>query len=86
MRNATRHANASMIVVQLSNEVDSLRLTVSDDGRGFDPRGVDDTSHFGLALMRERVELAGGWAEIRSESGGGTTVEVRLPTVRSIKT
>jgi signal transduction histidine kinase len=86
MRNATRHANASMIVVQLTNEVDSLRLTVSDDGRGFDPRGVDDTSHFGLALMRERVELAGGWAEIRSESGGGTTVEVRLPTVRSIKT
>lgn len=82
LRNAARHADASTIIVRLENEGESIRLVVSDDGRGFDPGLVDDSRHFGLALMRERVELAGGIAEIHSVKGHGTTVGVRLPAAR----
>jgi signal transduction histidine kinase len=46
---------------------------------------VDDSRHFGLALMRERVELAGGVVEIHSVKGVGTTVTVRLPATRLIQ-
>ena len=37
-----------------------LRITVEDDGIGFDSESVDQRTHFGLALMRERIGIAGG--------------------------
>jgi signal transduction histidine kinase len=79
LRNAVRHARATSIRVSLAGEPDGIRLVVEDDGRGFDPQLVDESCHFGIALMRERVELAGGVMTIESTEGMGTTVAVRLP-------
>jgi signal transduction histidine kinase len=79
IRNALRHAHATMILVSLQHEEDSLRLLVEDDGMGFVPESVDSGWHFGLALMRERVDLAGGVIYIDSAPGRGTRVVVRLP-------
>jgi signal transduction histidine kinase len=59
-------------------ETDSqIAITVRDDGHGFDPGAV--TSGFGLASMRERVELLGGELSLTSVRGEGTTVTARLP-------
>ena len=79
MSNAVRHANATTIVLVLDEDVDSIRLRITDDGLGFDMLGVDSSSHFGLQLMRERVELAGGILLVDSHPGEGTTVLARLP-------
>jgi signal transduction histidine kinase len=77
--NAARHSGASKIVVALDQDEDSIRLRVSDDGEGFNPLTVDTSSHFGLQLMRERSELAGGSLVVSSGLGEGTLVLARLP-------
>ena len=80
--NATKHSGADKIILSIRQEGDSIRLRVSDNGCGFDPQGVESTGHFGLQLMRERTELAGGMLFVDSSPGRGTTILVRLPVVR----
>ena len=58
---------------------DVAELTVSDDGRGFDPEEVDKNSHFGLQLMAERVEAVGGSVLVTSSPGAGTTIAASIP-------
>jgi signal transduction histidine kinase len=60
---------------------DSVRLRINDDGVGFDPIGAGrllGEGHFGLAGMRERVEMVGGHLTIDSTPGHGTTVDVEM--------
>ena len=57
-----------------------IRLSVKDDGVGFDQRLVDRESHFGLQLITERVEAAQGKVVIDSRLGEGTTVSAVLPS------
>ncbi len=84
LRNVVRHADASSVRVSLVRDADRIQLKVEDDGRGFQPRQVDETAHFGLSLMRERIELAGGALYITSQEGVGTTLIVLLPLVSSL--
>ncbi len=79
IRNALTHAHATQIVVSVVREAHDMRLMVEDDGRGFDPHAVDETHHFGLQLIRDRVELAGGVVLVESGVGRGTRIMVRLP-------
>ncbi|MDQ3384761.1 MAG: sensor histidine kinase [Actinomycetota bacterium] len=75
--NAVRHGGARTISVRLWREQDGLRLTVDDDGNGFDPLAV--RRGYGLRSMRERAGAIGGELEIRSRPGSGATVEVLVP-------
>ena len=79
IKNAIRHAEAANIWVSVSWSDPDFRLVVSDDGRGFDPSTVDRDKHFGLQLMKERVELAGGVFHVSSQFGVGTQIVARLP-------
>lgn len=76
--NALRHANASEICVEVRERSSMASLSVADNGHGFEPDGVDRSSHFGLALMRERVRMASGSLDVASTPGLGTTIEVRF--------
>jgi signal transduction histidine kinase len=81
LTNAAKHARASQVTVGLAASDGLVRLRVRDDGAGFDPvaagRLVQD-GHFGLAGMRERVEMVGGSLRIVSSPGRGTTIAVDL--------
>lgn len=68
-----------MIKVVLREDDQAIRLSVDDDGCGFDLRSVDQATHFGLQIMRERTEIAGGEMAVDSRPGEGTHVVVRLP-------
>jgi signal transduction histidine kinase len=76
--NAVRHGDARCVVVRLECDNRSLRLTITDDGRGFAPDRV--CRGFGLTSMRERVEALGGRLDIRSQEGRGTAVQAVVPT------
>lgn len=80
--NALRHANASEICVEVRERSSMASLSVADSGHGFEPDGVDPSSHFGLALMRERVRMASGSLDVASTPGLGTTIEVRFSLER----
>jgi len=79
LSNATRHASARRAEVSVQEEGGSLRLEVSDDGRGFDVAAERDDSHHGLVNMRRRVERLGGTLEVVSRPGAGTRIIVMLP-------
>ena len=77
--NAARHASAHTIRVRLEDGPE-LRLTVDDDGSGFDAESSPPNGGgLGLLTMRERADAAGGRLDVRSAPGEGTTVEVVVP-------
>jgi two-component system, sensor histidine kinase len=81
LTNVGKHAGASRVTVSLAAENGSVRLRINDDGVGFDPhvaRQLLAEGHFGLAGMRERVEMVGGRLVVDSTPGQGTTVDVEM--------
>lgn len=78
LNNSLKHAFASRIVVRLRAEDGLVEMTVSDDGRGFDPRAAEASGGLGLTTMRERAEALGGTLSINSAPERGTTVAVHL--------
>ena len=78
LTNVARHAEASRVAVTLVLGADSVRLVVSDDGRGFDASRAKRRS-LGLVGMRERAGALGGRLDVRGVPGQGTVVECTLP-------
>ncbi|SRR6266487_599970 len=80
LTNALRHANAQYIEMTLTATEQIINLVIQDDGNGFDPDTVTQTSgHFGLTGMTERARLLNGTTCIQSEPGTGTRIDVRVP-------
>ncbi len=81
LSNVRKHARASRVGVEV--RVDRaggrLKVEVADDGCGFEPEKPVGPGHFGLAVMRERAELAGGRLWVDSAPGRGTRVAVEIP-------
>lgn len=67
------------VSVSISLDEVLLKLTVADNGKGFDSEVVDRTGHFGLNLIRERVELLGGHMDIDSGVGRGARISFQVP-------
>jgi signal transduction histidine kinase/ligand-binding sensor domain-containing protein len=75
LNNIVKYAKASKVVVGLRLQEDGLRLSVMDDGVGFDISAVPP-NHLGLRIMRERAEAIGAKLSLYSHSGEGTQVTV----------
>ncbi|MCP9946316.1 GAF domain-containing sensor histidine kinase [Streptomyces somaliensis] len=80
LHNALRHSGAGEVAVRLSRRGQGARLTVADDGRGFDPRAIRSAGrHLGLVSMRDRAGGVGGRLAVHSAPGEGTTIEMEVP-------
>ncbi len=77
LTNIGKHARAHSVSLSVRCVDHELRLSVIDDGTGFDPQA--STGGFGLTGMRERVELAGGELRVEPRESEGTVVSARLP-------
>ncbi len=78
--NALRHAQASEMTIRLELPAeDAVRLTIADNGVGMIMCNVDQTKHFGLLGMRERVQSMRGTFEVESLPGNGTSIKVEIP-------
>jgi signal transduction histidine kinase len=79
--NVVQHAEASRAVITVEASGADVRLTVADDGSGFDPAAVARTTasdSFGLRAIAERAAQLGGTLDVVSAPGEGTTVVVTL--------
>ncbi|MGH2521938.1 MAG: sensor histidine kinase, partial [Anaerolineales bacterium] len=80
LSNVRQHAHASRAQMLLDLTEDAVRVTVEDNGSGFD---VNETlgakKGIGLSTLRERVEMMGGQVQIDSAPGRGTKVSLLLP-------
>jgi signal transduction histidine kinase len=75
LTNAAKHAQASLIRVDVDDQDGMVRLAVTDDGVG----GADPDQGSGLVGLRDRIEAVGGHIEIASPPGGGTSLVVAMP-------
>jgi ligand-binding sensor domain-containing protein/signal transduction histidine kinase len=82
LRNAFQHARARQIEAEIRYDDRSLRLRIRDDGKGIDPKVLQEggrTGHWGLPGIRERVKQIGARLDFWSEAGAGTEVELTVP-------
>jgi signal transduction histidine kinase len=77
LNNVRKHANARRVVVTLASHRDAIKLSVRDDGTGFDPLTL--ASGYGRQSMHERAQSVGARLVIISAPGRGTTVTLRVP-------
>jgi len=77
--NASRHSQATVIKVQVDLGNENIRVTVDDNGRGFDPETLKSSTNLGLKLIRERAEMLGGSFEIDSSAGSGVRISLTVP-------
>ena len=79
LMNVRKHAAADRARVRLQRDGAWLRVTVEDDGVGWDRAASPNGLHFGLQMMRERAEGLGGRLEVETAPGRGTRVVATLP-------
>jgi two-component system sensor histidine kinase DegS len=77
--NAARHSQATLVKILLDLGEDRVRVSVDDNGKGFDADSVMQSNSLGLKLIRERAEMLGGNFEIDSNIGKGTRVSFAVP-------
>jgi signal transduction histidine kinase len=78
LQNAVKYSRAAHIALHLARTGDRLRLTVADDGAGFDVAEAYGRG-LGLLSMTERVEAIGGTITVESTPGAGTRVDASIP-------
>ncbi len=81
LRNVARHSGARHVKVEVATSATGRTLTVSDDGRGFDPGALADSQregHMGLTLLKSLAEDGGAQLRVVSSMGNGTRVEMTL--------
>jgi two-component system sensor histidine kinase DegS len=86
--NVRKHAAADRVRLTLQHAGEVLRLTIADNGRGFDPSDLAQDGplgeRVGLDGMHERLTLLGGQLTVESRPGRGTRVIAELPLASSV--
>jgi PAS domain S-box-containing protein len=81
LTNARKHSGAHSIRISFETADDSVMISITDDGKGFDTGKLksEDGRHFGLQFMQERMEQIGGSIFFDSQPGSGTVVRLKVP-------
>lgn len=77
--NAIRHARASELKLSLLQDDSRCAASLTDDGMGFDLAATRGGSHYGLRIMRDRIEKVGGEMSIDTAPGKGTRISITIP-------
>jgi signal transduction histidine kinase len=78
LNNVLKHSEASSVRVLLQLAGDRVQMSISDNGKGFEPNQAGRTGGMGLATMRERAQALGGSVAIHTAPGSGTTIVVSV--------
>jgi PAS domain S-box-containing protein len=79
LRNAARHSGADRVSVMLYGVAGGIRLSISDNGAGFDPDAAQSGGGLGHISMRERIRIVHGALTIDSRPGRGTRIVADVP-------
>ncbi|MDZ7647382.1 MAG: ATP-binding protein [Cytophagales bacterium] len=75
----SKHAKASHVLVQLSQNDDEMNLTVEDNGIGMNPDLINSATGSGWTSIRTRTEYLKGKLDVQSSEGNGTSVHITIP-------
>jgi PAS domain S-box-containing protein len=79
LTNVLKYAQASQVNVELFVDEENITLEIQDDGVGIDPTDLKKSTSFGVRGMNERAQSLGGWLDINSAKGKGTTLMLSIP-------
>ncbi len=86
LSNVQKHAKADRVSIRLEIDLDMLRVTITDNGVGFDMETVlrdpEKWDHFGIKGILERARLVGGEGRVESKMGQGTKIVVEVPLMK----
>lgn len=77
--NASRHSHATMLKVYVEVADSFVKVSVDDNGKGFDPDIIAQGNSLGLKIIKDRVDMLGGVFEIDSSAGKGTRISFSVP-------
>ena len=83
LTNIAKHANCHKVFVEISDAEDVLTLEIRDDGRGLSSEDRSKPQSFGLRGLQERARTVGGWLDISSRTGLGTSIILSVPLDRT---
>lgn len=81
VNNVIKHACATELKIELTNKNNSLKISVSDNGKGFDTNSALSASGSGLHSIKNRLDLLNGAMSIQSSDGAGTTVTITFKDI-----
>lgn len=81
LTNIRKHARASQVEINVTDQADTLRLSIADNGIGFDPDRVSNGAGHGLHNMQERAQALGGNISFSRIQSGGTRIQLEVPFV-----
>lgn len=84
LTNIVRHANATEVAVKVEQIETQFRLTIQDNGNGFEQTSVDEKKTLGILGIKERTAMMSGTYNISSAAGKGTTLVINIPFSTSI--
>ena len=79
LTNISKYAQCSQVKIELSDAEGVLTLEVSDNGGGISDAALNNPAAFGIRGLKERAKVAGGWLDISTRPGHGTTVILTIP-------
>lgn len=77
--NAVRHSRASELHLTLATTPQGCEARLRDNGVGFEPTSSDNSSHYGLRGMKERMQKIGGEISVEASPGKGTEIKISIP-------
>lgn len=78
INNASKHSNATQVMVQLVKGDDWITLSVEDNGKGFDVDELKNSTGSGWGNIKSRVDYLGGGIDLKSQKGTGTSVNIEI--------
>ena len=77
--NAIRHARTSELKLSLSQKGNICTAILQDNGSGFDLTAAQSSTHYGLRIMKERIQNVGGRFVVKTAPGKGTRISITVP-------
>jgi two-component system, NarL family, sensor histidine kinase DegS len=83
MGNIAIHSQATQVIIQMDTSPNGLRVSIEDNGKGFEVDKIDEKGGMGLKVIRDRVQMLGGSFEVRSTIGHGSHILFQIPVTNS---
>ncbi len=81
LTNIMMHSQATQVILQVDSSNEGMRVSLEDNGKGFDVDKIQEKGGMGLKVIRDRVQMLGGSMEVHSTVGHGTHVLFQIPAV-----
>lgn len=78
--NIVRHSQATQVIIQMDSSQTGMRVSIEDNGKGFDVEKVQEKGSMGLKVIKDRVQMLGGSMEVHSTIGHGAHILFQIPT------